>query len=103
MLVFRDGRRRVAVRTLHEQLQGTCRRAASGGGDAVLDALLRAGELECGLADAGAAAAAEVARLTDELAEALVSGRAPRGLPAGLAGELPETIAIAVPEGFAYY
>ncbi|HSE49361.1 MAG TPA: hypothetical protein VLA96_09165, partial [Terriglobales bacterium] len=57
----------------------------------------------CGLADAGAAAAAEVARLTDELAEALVRGRAPRGLPAGLAGELPETIAIAVPEGFAYY
>ena len=103
MLVFRDGRRRVAVRTLHEQLQGRCHRAAWGGGGAVLDALLRAGELECGLADAGAAAAAEIARLTDELAEALVSGRASRGLPAALAGELPETITISVPEGFAYY
>lgn len=103
MLVFRDGRRRVAVRPLLSQLETSCRAAAQGAPGAALDALLRAGELECGLADAGAASAAALSSLTDELASALVEGRAPRIGAGALPASTPATISISIPEGFAYY
>ena len=105
MLVFRDGRRRLAVRPLLEQLTLACRDAAVRPGKA-LPALLRAGELECGLTDANSAVAARIAALTDAASEALVSSRAMSPAPlAGLANlpELPDHINISVPEGFAYY
>lgn len=106
MLVFRDGRERVCgPRLLHDFL-GVLRRAASNPTykrDDMLDALLRAGELECALVDAGSAATAEIARATDTLAAALVCGTRPDH-----AGELegvtiPDTLTISPPEGFVYY
>src|SRR3954463_7332566 len=72
------------------------------------DALLRAGELECALADAGQhAAASQLAGVTDCLASALVRGDrlgvSQWGLQilnaVGVSGELT----VKVPEGFAYY
>ena len=105
MLVFRDGRRRRAVRPLLEQLTLACRGAFARPGEA-LAVLLRAGELECGLADANSPAAAKIAALSDAAADALVAGRT---LPAALAGDLagladlPEHIDGSVPEGFAFY
>jgi len=103
MLVFRENRVAVSthllVRTLAEKISLT-------GREELLDALLRAGELECSLADAGSPAAARAASLTDALAEALVN-RARFDADA-LAGSLapldvPPTVRISPPEGFAYY
>ena len=79
MLVFRDGRQTVSgrerLRDLVQSIRGlpadTCEP------ESLLDALMRAGELECALADAGSDAARVVARVTDALAEVLL------GLPAG--------------------
>ena len=105
MLVFRDGRRRRAVRPLLEQLKLACRDASARPGEA-LAALLRAGGLECGLADANSAAAAKIAAVSDAAADALVARSA---LPAlgteslAALGETPEYTDISVPEGFAYY
>jgi len=103
MLVFRENRVAVSthllVRTLAEKISLT-------GREELLDALLRAGELECSLADVGSPAAARAASLTDALAEALVN-RARFDADA-LAGSLapldvPPTVRISPPEGFAYY
>ncbi len=112
MLVFRDGARRVALRPLLEQLVSCCRGVSAAGAEARLEALLRAGELECALADEGSAAAEEVGGVTDALADAVaagspesdgVSGEALRALEAVLGEDLPETGRVSVPEGFAYY
>lgn len=114
MLVFRDGRRSLAVRPLLEQLEESCRRAASSGthgeGEAALDALLRAGELECGLADAEYKGAAVAAALTDALSELLLTSETSsfarlsnRAEALCRLSNLPERVAVSVPEGFAYY
>jgi hypothetical protein len=72
----------------------------------VLRALLRAGELECGVADSGAPVR-DLENLTDILAEALVRWQPipdPQRLLALLdAAPIPEKLTISVPEGFAYY
>ncbi len=72
----------------------------------VLDALLRAGELECALADQGSAHAHRMATVTDELAAALVCQR-----PVNVAEilnlltrlQLPERASVSPAEGFAFY
>jgi len=100
MLVFRAGRRQVAVRRLLEQLRTLC----------PLDALLRAGELECGLADAGAPATEPAAALTGSLSELLLAPAASSFARASACAEdlcrlpdLPDSVVVSVPEGFAYY
>ena len=70
-----------------------------------IDTLLRSGEVECGLQDAGSAEAEAMAGITDACAEAVVSADyRPRAellsqLPTGISAELT----VATPEGFAYY
>ena len=103
MLVFRENR--VAVST-HLLARTLAEKIAAPDCEATLDALLRAGELECALADAGSPAAAQVAHVTDALSASVVNGR--KHGPAALAGclgalEIPPTVKISPPEGFAYY
>ncbi len=75
--------------------------------DDYLRALLRAGELECGVADAGSFPLAPYMSITDRLAEALVSREAgvDREVLRRILGEagVPEHVEIAPAEGFAYY
>src|SRR5947209_284556 len=97
MWVFRDGKRRVRTVTLIDALNRDLRNRAS-----ALDVLLRAGELEPALDDAGAHSA-EVARITDAAARALVRDQPlcydhPLTLP-----DAPEHLRIGTPEGFAFY
>ena len=103
MLVFRENR--VAVST-HLLVRVLAESLASADPDALLDALLRAGELECALADAGSPAAAQVANVTDALARRLVNSHScneaalVHALPPL---EVPAQVTISPPEGFAYY
>jgi hypothetical protein len=115
MYVFRDGRRAVSgpgmVRSLAKRLQTfpfpfaqvldvSCR-------DALIDLLLRSGELECALTDVGSAAAHRLARLTDLLALLLVGAACaapdPAEMLALLPHETPEILYLSPPEGFAFY
>ena len=77
LLVFRGGQRRVCGHKLKaavaEQLRLLYGRNSR---EALIGALLRAGELECGLADAEAEDAQSAELLTDRIADALLqSGR----------------------------
>src|SRR5438105_15458241 len=106
MLVFRENAQLYSSRDLERGLQAAINRASSGTREALLDALLRAGELECGSHDArDENAAAVLAQLTERLAECLISGRAPSNAAEWLRraslSDMP--VRISPPEGFAYY
>ncbi|WP_437731838.1 hypothetical protein [Sorangium sp. So ce1335] len=135
MYVFRSGRRDVPGRRLVDELAADLRALDAPGGDlrraVVLRALIRAGELESILADAGAAGAPLLAQLTDDLAALLVGGadaipdgqtsgrpwsdvwpRTARRLttPETLAAlaaltsrDVPATVPTSPPEGFSFY
>lgn len=109
MLVFRDGRETVSGPGRLQELAGILHRlSAPDPPDPVLllDALLRAGELECALADAGVERAhARLAEITDALAAALVQVPTKFDSESGSLGELevPSRIEVSAPEGFAYY
>jgi hypothetical protein len=116
LLVFRDGRRELNGSELLRGLsrQGDCVLSLSDftsqfARDEAIDALLRAGELECALADHEGCAeqARALATLTDDLADAVVRQSKPlfRG---GIVEQLPEIpvpekLHLSVPEGFCYY
>lgn len=119
MYVFRDGRYAVRGSELVRAMLAEVRLLASGArGNSFLNALLRAGELECALADSSAAhveqrsllqAAAEV---TDWLALRFVgqdfAGHkencgAEKSLRVLESAAAPETVYLSRPEGFAYY
>lgn len=101
--VFREGRRKVQGELLLGSLRGSLSRAQDENG--WVDALLRAGELECALADAGDPNAGLAAEITDACAKKLASwsyGTDPKllaKLPVRLQGEFT----VSTPEGFAYY
>ena len=112
--MFRDGRRELSGEALRrglaaalavvEALAGASRASQASRerrGEATVGALLRAGEIEHALADAGADAS-EAAAITDAAAEALLGGAPP---PAATAARLslPATLRAGRPEGFAYY
>lgn len=107
LLVFRDGARPVSgsaqKSSLADQLHFSHDIFQP---EEVLGALVRAGELECGVADFGAPDT-HLEQLTDSLAEALVRSQPipdPRRLLALLdAAAIPEKLTISSPEGFAYY
>jgi hypothetical protein len=107
MFVFREGRRTVPGSTLARDVASAI--GAVGNRlkrqNALISALLRAGELECALADAGSFTATTVAKITDELAEALVGDQklSPEQLLGLIPREPPAELKIAPPEGFAYY
>ena len=99
--IFREGRREVSGPAM---VRDIIRRLESG--DALLDCLIQAGELESALADLNAPGASAAARLTDALAVRLCMGDAARGLdPNQLAAKIkaPDKISISPPEGFTYY
>jgi hypothetical protein len=119
LLVFREGRRRVSgaelksgvLLSLEEIADGA--EAAPGAADLV-EALLRAGELECAVADAEGVPLEAYTNLTDSLAERLVcrelrSGPHTRRLASQLElrqlrdAPVPHELWISAPEGFAYY
>ncbi|WP_437480367.1 hypothetical protein WME75_35420 [Sorangium sp. So ce1014] len=134
MYVFRSGRRDVPGQRLVAELADDLGAlAAPAGADrrrgVVLRALIRAGEVESILADAGAGSASLLAGLTDDLAAMLVGGddagalaisdgptsdhersdvwpRTARRLttPAALASiDIPATVPSSPPEGFSFY
>ncbi|MBZ5494220.1 MAG: hypothetical protein LAO76_25120 [Acidobacteriia bacterium] len=118
LLVFRGDRRRASGKELKAaltaQLEQVCNHFTPQG---LLGILLRAGELECGVADAYPEAASSCGRITNYIADALVasSGTTPpfnsdlknHDLQSLLnaARALPdlEQLYISTPEGFAYY
>ena len=74
--------------------------------DGLVDALIRAGELETALADAGSEQARTAAEITNAVAAALVGLQSVLlESTANIVAEMPvlERIDISVPEGFAYY
>jgi hypothetical protein len=125
LLVFREDQRRVCGHTLKaalaEQIRLLC---CDNSRERLIGALLLAGELECGLADAHAEGAHSAELLTDRIADALLQDE--RGCKARefqsnthsanshnltfqtllyTTRDLPaiEQLSIATPEGFAYY
>lgn len=126
LLVFRGDQRRVCGHGLKAEL---IEQLSLPGGDnsreRLIGALLRAGELECGLADADSVDTGSCELLTDRIADALLESR--DGSPApelqslndhsanlqnltlqtllSVARDVPavEELSIAIPEGFAYY
>jgi hypothetical protein len=106
MLVFRENRVSISAQLLLQTLAEKLRTIESGP-DALLDALLSAGELECALADAGDRSAMRIASITDALADAVVHGGAFESARVleSLASltAVPRVLKISPPEGFAYY
>lgn len=109
MYVFRSERRVASGESLLRGLRDAIASASSRGFDssAVLDALLRAGELECALADLRSddRQLILVCNITDVLAECLVRASLPNRDLLNDARRLcvPESVIAAKPEGFAYY
>src|SRR5258708_3437614 len=109
MFVFRESHRVASAGRLLAELADAVRRAAfSSAQDDLQDALLRAGELECALADSGQQSdATQVAGVTDCLASALVRGDrlvvAESSLQILNAMNLSGDLVVKTPEGFAYY
>ena len=116
LLVFRDGRRvlsgRELLQVLHQQIESVQNFSdfnSTLARDELIDALLRAGELECALADwKGCEAEAGLLEcITDDLAVALAKKSRPR-VQAKLLQHLqtltlPEKLTLSTPEGFCYY
>ncbi|HEX8985062.1 MAG TPA: hypothetical protein VF767_06520, partial [Bryobacteraceae bacterium] len=77
-------------------------RGVLGTPEAALNLLLRAGELECGLADAGYHKPT-VAALTEAAARRLICLEEPVRLPTVDLADAPEEVAVSPAEGFVYY
>ncbi len=107
MLVFRDGRETVSGPRRLQELADILQRLAAPSPldpELLLDALLRAGELECALADGGyGKSQTRVAEITDALAAALIQQPASLRCDALSELEVPATFDVPVPEGFAFY
>ena len=106
--VFRDGKRRVPGEQLRSALSLAITAAHAGSSEEpALSALLRAGELECAVADEDVAAVAPFEQLTDALAETVLQGHPQADFgpvrSAALRAPAPAEVTISTPEGFAYY
>ena len=103
--IFREGRRSTPGEDVRDGLVAALAKLREPTRDRLVDALIRAGELETALADAGSAHARAAAEITDKLAAALVVLPSVRGMCelAVAALPVPSQIDISVPEGFAYY
>jgi hypothetical protein len=108
LLVFRGDQRRVNGQELKSALVSQLERLnRSCSLDALISALLHAGELECAMADANGLSWRSVALLTDRIADALVCGEPVSDFQALTiavrATPVLDQLNIAIPEGFAYY
>lgn len=107
LLVFRDGRKQVSGHGLKNALAQQLRfPETSACPSKILAALLQAGELECALADQGAATA-KFETITDEIALVLAGGAGicnSNPLLAALDSIcVPPELTVSLPEGFAFY
>jgi hypothetical protein len=109
MYVFRDGRRPVSGPDLRSELAnllGAIPASADARNNELTEALIRAGELECALADAQHPSEHQLGLITDALAASFVgdpAAPAPVASIAHLPSALPQTLHVSPPEGFAYY
>lgn len=107
LLVFRDGRCKVLAADLRHALIEQLQAVVDGGSlDSRIALLLRAGELECGVADVNSKCALPFAELTDRTAELLLGGQPTHfqnTKEAVAQAPLPEYVSVSRPEGFAYY
>jgi hypothetical protein len=126
VLVYREGKREVRTAELLDDLIRSLRDVAdarSHHSEHLLNALLRAGAMECALSDAAPASSRVssadadglFSELTNTLADNLLSAGEDQPASCGRAGDLnrlfsqiqlqhlPEKVSISAPEGFAYY
>ena len=106
--VFREGRSTVCGESLRDRLAKSLAALARPTRDAVVTALIEAGELETALTDSGATGHSVAALLTDEIAGALVHLRTahvdpPTTLRLLESISIPENLNLSTSEGFAYY
>jgi hypothetical protein len=108
--VFRDGRKSVSGARLLNELRAALKQLLDSSPSQVrgraLNTLIRAGELESALADAGSPTASALASMTDAVAFTLLASdlRCVAKLADSLSNlSLPQTIENSPPEGFAYY
>ncbi len=108
MWVFRDGRSTMTGESVRSGLATALHQLPDCGDGALVSALLWAGECECALEDASAAAARTIAGVTDAVAAALLHLPGARAHLDGAAAvvaavPVPPQVSVATPEGFAYY
>src|SRR5579871_3843297 len=116
LLVFRESQRRICGHELKASLMSQLERlngAPSAHGPSThgwISALLLAGELECGTADADSVMWRSAALITDRIADALVSEKSGKSVfdlqslaIAARSVSIPAQLNISTPEGFAYY
>ncbi len=107
LLVFRDDRREVSGPTLKAEALDSIRSLDCASSESLVGALLRAGELECAVADTGSVPARPFEAVTSSLAEALLNPGPHVDLQrlCAVVGEaaVPDHPSLSAPEGFAYY
>lgn len=108
LFVFRKSRDPLSTTSLLRELR-TEIESLTDRADSAIDALVRAGEIETGLADANSPVASRVAQVVDQLAAAACGGSLARAQvlrrleEAAGAEHLPQQVRCAHPEGFSYY
>jgi hypothetical protein len=107
LLVFRAGKHELSGRGLLQAFLYESRVGTAADKEWLTTLLLRAGELECALADSdhSRVSAAIAAVITDEIADALLGAELDRARVESLAHrlEMPPRLAVSAPEGFCYY
>lgn len=99
--IFRDGKTSVSGPAMLRELIARLEKPRR---EMLVDCVIQAGQLECGVADRDDPATARCSELTDALAMALVSGQtASDSQQIAQRIQVPDTISIAPPEGFTYY
>ncbi|HEV3317876.1 MAG TPA: hypothetical protein VG488_12940 [Candidatus Angelobacter sp.] len=106
LFVFRKNRAELSTYQLVKDLAADLR-SVSSRCESIIDALVRAGEIETGVADSGWAETGEIAAIVDEIASAACAND-PYFSPAAILHRLeqiilPATIHCSHPEGFSYY
>jgi hypothetical protein len=106
MLVFRDTSREVSGSAAGRALRAAVGRMARDlNGDCAVEALLRAGELECAVADQASPAEPSLARLTDALSSHVLNAPAAPSLQTIVQAveqtRWPEQLSLRIPEGYA--
>jgi len=107
LIVFRETAETVSGRELARRLLSEIPKTGGDKQDANLNALLLAGEMECALSDCRWASVAKAQEITDILAALFLQRVCEmaklQSLVGDVARDLPETMRISHPEGFAYY
>src|SRR3954447_7313973 len=108
MLVFRDDAKQIPGQVLAHEFVQSIARVEGSDPSRILNALLLAGQMECGLTDIGHRSTAQAVSITNKLAQLLIS---PHRLDnndllsaaRALVVDLAESLRISEAEGFAYY